>query len=117
MRQLADFQASYQDKPTEELLDIWRKNDRSIYRDEVFEAIRQILIDRKCDLPSQDQLSIAVAQSEKASSVVITGIDVPFWDLVFFMVKWTVASVPAMIIIGLIGAAVWMLARGIVSIF
>jgi hypothetical protein len=49
----ANIAMRYQDKPTEELLDILQKNDRATYRDEVFEAIRQILVDRKCELPVQ----------------------------------------------------------------
>lgn len=34
-----------------------------------------------------------------AFRVVVKGIDIPFWDMVWFMVKWSVAAIPAAIII------------------
>jgi hypothetical protein len=42
-----------QDKGTEELLKIWVENDRVQYTDEAFEAIKQLLSERKTSLPSQ----------------------------------------------------------------
>lgn len=38
-----------------------------------------------------------------AQPVCITGIDIPFFDMVGFMVKWAIASIPAAIILILIG--------------
>ena len=38
--------------------------------------------------------------------VVVTDIEMPFWSMVTFMVKWTIASIPAMIILLLIVAIV-----------
>jgi hypothetical protein len=69
---VAQIGTRYQDKPTEELLDIWRKNDRATYRKEVFEAIRQILVDRKCDLPPQDQL-VLVANNHDQNVILPVG--------------------------------------------
>lgn len=37
-----------------------------------------------------------------SSNVQITDIHIPFWSMVGFMVKWAIASIPAMIILGLI---------------
>jgi len=37
-------------------------------------------------------------RSEK-DRVIVSGLDIPFWDLVWFMVKLALASIPAMVII------------------
>lgn len=113
MKPAPSYRIYYEDKPTEELLDIWRKNDRAEYRPEVFAAIREILTDRKCALPEQEQSAMSADQSRVVSNVVISGIEVPFWDLVFFMVKWTVASIPALVIIGLLFLPLWLLLNAI----
>jgi len=36
---------------------------------------------------------------EKSSWVKITDINMPFWSMVIFMVKWAIASIPAIIIL------------------
>jgi hypothetical protein len=112
---ITEFRTHYQDKPTEELLDIWRKNDRATYREEAFEAIRQILVDRKCDLPPQDQLVLVANNHDKSQNVVLIDIQIPFWSMVFFMVKWTVASIPALIIIGFFGGISWMIVSAVIT--
>ncbi len=33
------------------------------------------------------------------SRVTVTDVDMPFWSMVRFMVKWVVASIPAMILL------------------
>ena len=39
--------------------------------------------------------------------VIVTDIQMPFWSMVIFMIKWTVASVPALIILSfLVGLVV-----------
>jgi hypothetical protein len=48
--QMRDYMSS---KSTEELLQIWRENDRTKYEEEAFEAIRQILEERGEKIPSQ----------------------------------------------------------------
>ena len=40
--------------------------------------------------------------AEKSSSVKITDINMPFWSMVIFMVKWAIASIPAIIILMLL---------------
>lgn len=39
--------------------------------------------------------------------VIVTDIHMPFWSIVVFMVQWAIASIPAMIILILLGAAFW----------
>ena len=36
----------------------------------------------------------------------IVGINIPFWDLVFLLVKLTVAAIPAIIILAILGSGV-----------
>lgn len=38
--------------------------------------------------------------------VIVTDIKMPFWSMVFFMVKWSIAAIPAIIILVVIGAMV-----------
>ncbi len=54
MEAIADLKTKYQVKTTDELLTIWKTNDRATYRNEVFNVIKEILADRACDLPPQD---------------------------------------------------------------
>ena len=39
--------------------------------------------------------------------VVVTDIHMPFWSMVIFMVKWALASIPAIIILTLIASLAW----------
>ncbi len=41
---------------------------------------------------------------ENGTNVKIIDIDMPFKSMVIFMIKWAVASIPAMIILGILGA-------------
>lgn len=45
-------------------------------------------------------------QTKISRSVIVTDIDMPFWSLVMFMVKFVLASVPAALIVFLIAAGV-----------
>ncbi len=47
--------------------------------------------------------------------VVITDIHMPFWSMVTFMVKWTIAAIPAMLILVAIGLLLIFLANGVAS--
>ncbi|MDK9706585.1 MAG: hypothetical protein OEL83_06000 [Desulforhopalus sp.] len=38
------------------------------------------------------------------TSVRVTDINMPFMSMVVFMIKWAIASIPAMIILGIAGA-------------
>ena len=44
-------------KETDELLEIWRKNDHEEWRDSVFELIEEIIINRTGEKPSRETLS------------------------------------------------------------
>ena len=44
----------------------------------------------------------------ESQKVVITDIKMPFLSMVFFMVKWALAAIPAFIIIGIIFGALGM---------
>ncbi|QPC44295.1 hypothetical protein HW532_17290 [Kaustia mangrovi] len=45
--------------------------------------------------------------------VVIRDIRMPFWSMVVFMVKWAIASIPAILILTLIGGILSMLLGGL----
>jgi hypothetical protein len=47
--------------------------------------------------------------------VVVTDINMSFLSMVIFMVKWVVASIPAFIILSIIGAVFMMLFSGIMG--
>ena len=40
--------------------------------------------------------------SEEIKHVIITDIRMRFWSMVWFMVKWVIASIPAIVILGTI---------------
>ena len=40
------------------------------------------------------------------SNVRVTDINMPFMSMVVFMIKWAIASIPAMIILGIAGAVI-----------
>ncbi len=53
----------------------------------------------------KEKMEIEINQkdlAEKSSSVKITDINMPFWSMVIFMVKWAIASIPAIIILMLL---------------
>lgn len=45
--------------------------------------------------------------------VVVTNFDMPFGSMVGFIIKWTLASIPAMMILGLLFTGVWLVAFAI----
>jgi hypothetical protein len=42
----------------------------------------------------------------KTQNVVVTDIQMPFMSMVFFMVKWVIAAIPAMLILTMLGALI-----------
>ncbi|MCU0588545.1 MAG: hypothetical protein MUF52_10350 [Syntrophobacteraceae bacterium] len=40
--------------------------------------------------------------NDSRRDVVVTDIRMPFWSMVTFMVKWVVASIPALLILGML---------------
>lgn len=49
--------------------------------------------------------------------VIISGLDIPFWDLVWFMVKLSLASIPALFIIYLFFAIIGVIFNGFFGLF
>jgi hypothetical protein len=58
--------------------------------------------------PSKSQESLG-----SVTQVVITSVDIPFWDIVALMVKWSLASIPAAIIMFLFFMAISALFGGV----
>lgn len=54
---------------------------------------------------------------EEQQRVVVTDISMPFISMVIFMVKWVVASIPAIIILWIIGAILATLFGGMMHSF
>ncbi len=51
--------------------------------------------------------------TENHSGVVITDVRMPFISMVIFMVKFAIASIPAFIILGILGAVITTIRGGI----
>lgn len=51
---------------------------------------------------SDKMISLVEGDKEIILGVEITKIDLSFWNMITFMVKWSFASIPALLIIGLV---------------
>ncbi|MGD2295544.1 MAG: DUF2569 family protein [Candidatus Aminicenantes bacterium] len=83
------IRADMNSRSDEELLKIWRENDRDEWRDEVFNAIEKILIERRHKLPPQREIQEIISQkviAEKSKYYGVKG-----W-LLFFCVSLTILS-------------------------
>jgi hypothetical protein len=94
--------SSMQELSTDVLLSIWRVNDRHNYTSAAFAAI--------ADSPHSTKLTLG---GLSATNVVITGIKMPFWSMVEFMVRWTFASAVAAILVGVPFFIVYVLLVGL----
>lgn len=45
----------------------------------------------------------------EGSNTIIRDIDIPFWRIVVILIKWSVAAIPAAIIVGIVYAAIFLL--------
>ncbi len=52
---------------------------------------------------------------EESQYVVVTDIRMPFFSMVVFMIKWVIASIPAFIILSMIGSILMMLVGGMLG--
>jgi hypothetical protein len=52
-------------------------------------------------------------ETDNATRVIVTDIHMPFWSMVRFMVKWTIAAIPAIIILVLVSAVLSALLGGL----
>ncbi|MBC8012886.1 MAG: hypothetical protein H7X74_02190 [Methyloceanibacter sp.] len=56
--------------------------------------------------------------TDGSNLVTIRDIDVPFWRIVLILIKWSIAAIPAAIIVGIIYAAILLLLGAIgISVF
>lgn len=55
-----------------------------------------------CNTPQSALPPIKAESPIIAGNVIITGIDISIGDMVIFMVKWAIASIPAVIILSII---------------
>ena len=63
-------------------------------------------------------IDVSSAQSHNANEVIITDVKMKFGSMIMFMVKWVIASIPAFIILFLIGFVVMAIfGIGAVSLF
>lgn len=42
-------------------------------------------------------------ESQRPKRVIVTDIQMPFWDVVRFLVQWSIAAIPALLILAMIG--------------
>jgi hypothetical protein len=61
------------------------------------------------------EMSVPLRASTGVIEVEVVNIRMRFWSMVGFMVKWTIASIPAFLILVLIAAALWSSIAGIVA--
>ena len=47
--------------------------------------------------------------------VVVTGVEIPFFSMVWIILKWTLASIPAMILMWMLGALLFAVGGGIIA--
>jgi len=47
--------------------------------------------------------------------VIVTNIDMPFWSMVGFMIKWTIAAIPAFLILTILGVVVAAVLAGFIG--
>ena len=59
--------------------------------------------------------SMPACASETPSHVIVTDVHMPFGSMVALMMKWAIASVPAVIMLAIIGFLAWGLTRAVLS--
>jgi len=91
-------------KETEELINIWEENDREAYSEEAFEAIKQVLLERVSELPSQK----IVQESSKDIPFPQVGNGYIFGILLFllFTAKFPIAVKTSSFLVILIGLTI-----------
>jgi hypothetical protein len=67
------------------------------------------------ETPLKEEIIVSGDEIEKKQEVTVTDIRMPFGSMVLFMVKWAVASIPALIIIVLLGTVFWGVTIGFLS--
>lgn len=75
------------------------------------------MTDHDTPLPTTDSRPLADNPAQDISRVAIVDVHMPFWSMVIFLVKVSIASIPAMIILYLIGMLLSIVFGGIFSSF
>lgn len=57
-------------------------------------------------MPWVDEDQKKEAERNDTTRVVVTDVQMPFGSMVSFMVKWVIATIPAMLILAIIGAVI-----------
>jgi hypothetical protein len=66
-----------------------------------------------CDgIPNHHSGGVAMSDEGSSRNVIVTDIHMPFLSMVIFMVKWALASIPAIIILMLIASLFWRMLLG-----
>jgi hypothetical protein len=60
---------------------------------------------------------MAEDEAPKPREVIIIDIDLPFWSMVWFMVKWSIATIPAVIIVVILAGFFWGIFGVLISTF
>ena len=61
----------------------------------------------QCDRPTSGYVESASSSRRQADAthrVTVVDVDMPFWSMVAFMLKWTIAAIPALVILGVLFA-------------
>ena len=66
--------------------------------------LRPVITEPKTEINEMAANDSSTSQSHSTQSVHVKSFDMPFGDMVIFMVKWALASIPAFIILAIIGA-------------
>ena len=71
------------------------------------------LFDKSRSMSTSTSMPTFVSDTQR--HVIVTDVHIPFGSMVIFMVKWAIASIPALIILAIIGCLVWGLTLAVLS--
>ena len=63
----------------------------------------------------KSKVSVVVSGNDSSQGVIVTDIHMPFLSMVVFMIKWVIASIPALIILTIILSFVGVVFGGVIS--
>lgn len=66
-------------------------------------------------LPERTPMPVATDSTRATMPVVLTGLSIPFWDLVVILVKLAIAAIPAVIILSMISGAIFLFGIAVFS--
>ena len=97
----------------ENIIANYYENISDEYEEQAIKIAERILKERGVEKPKPE-----IKIEDSTREVHLTGINMPFIDMVIFMVKWGIATIPAFIILFIIGFIVaGILGIGAVSLF